>query len=471
MCINTKFIRNKYTGQKVLVECGKCPACKQMKADRMAARINHAAAAGLKKHEIQCFVTLTYQKYTCPYFRISDLLKATQSERASGFFTDFISLPIRRDCKLVRSFGKVDYKLETDKLSDVELPNILFSKSFKYFNQFHLHEENGYGKIGVIYYKDLQNFEKRVASYLRRNNAGFKVRWFNASEYGPETYRPHFHLVASIPSYGYRILRDACRASWKFHDWDSLDNQRRFQVARNVGAYVASYVNKPDGLPRFLEVLFPTKHSFSIHYGYDGDLFSYESVQKMVNRRDLHLPIFFDKFRGEDSLRLVPFHVLHRYYAKFKGISRLDPSEIADVCRCPDHLQKYADRLDYSGDDLANNIAIIQRSRNRCGCSAPHQGQRYVLEFTRAWSVWKLNLLADWYRQQEQQLLPTVQAYDNLYDLRGTPRLSAYGLSSAADIVLPNYQQHRVTQTAYLEDKFKRKQKQRKSNVVLYGSS
>lgn len=459
MCTNTKFIRNKYSHEKVLVKCGHCPACKQEKANRLTSRINFEAADGLKHGQIQVFLTLTYDMYSVPYVRISDLLEYFHQDH-------FYDMPVYRDSERVRTFGSVNTIRHIDHLGNVTLPPMRASFTFNQLNKYHLHQNKGYGKIGIIYYKDLQAFEKRLLSNIRRSENPYKVKFFNTAEYGETYSRPHFHVVCQIPKDRLAEFRDSVVRSWTYHDWTSPESRRRFEVARNVGSYVASYVNKPDDVPAFLEHLFPSKHSFSLFFGYSSDKFTYPSIKEMVERRDLHLPIMFDQLRGEDSLRLVPQHVICRYFPKFKGLCRLSVLEVHDVLRFPQNLSKYAERLEYSGNDLTDNIRIILRSRNRCGCRV--DGERYAREYLETWSVWKLSLLRDFYLSQQSGQLPLNQSYDNAVQYLRTPsRLRAYGLSDN-DLLLPNEMPIRKVKTKYLTEKYLRKKKQKKVSSVYY---
>lgn len=459
MCTNTRFIRNKYTHGRVLVKCGKCEACLQEKANRMANRIRFAASYGLKSGQVQVLLTLTYDKYSVPYVRVSELLKYFHSEH-------FYDMPVFRDSERVRNFGCMATKLHTVQIGCVSLPPGPAYYNFKTLNKFHLNQSKGYGKIGIIFYKDLQDFQKRLLSVIRRSDSPFPVKFFNTAEYGETYCRPHFHVVCQFSGDRIGEFRNYVAQCWTYQDWSSPQSIRRFEVARDVSKYVASYVNKPDCVPQFLEALFPSKHSFSLYFGYDSELFSYEKIKAMVNRGDLHLPIFFDQLRGEMSYRLVPSHVICRYYPRFKGLCRLSPTEIADVLSVPKRLAKYAQRLDYSGTDLEDNIRLIRRCRARCSVS--DNGTAYADEFIHSWSVWKLSLLRDFYSQQQEGLLPANESYDNAVDvLRSRCRLSAYGLTPDA-LLLPNEMPLRKSQTYVLQEQYRKKKKQKKVSSELY---
>lgn len=361
--------------------------------------------------------------------------------------------------------------LRVSRLDDVTLPpSPGLHLTFKQFNKFHLHQPKGYGKIGIVRYKDLQDFEKRLLSSVRRSEEPYQVRFFNSSEYGETYYRPHFHIIAEIPSDKYGDFYTHVRKCWQMHDWDAPESKHRYQLARDCSSYVASYVNKPDGLPDWLSSLFPAKHSFSLRFGFTSDTFSIENIAKKVDRGDLSLPIMFDKLRGDYSLRCMPAHVMYRYFPKFKGISRLDSFALSECLRCPARLAKYADLLEYSGDDLRNAQNIIRRSRNRCQ-SVVNSTEEYADLYVRAWSVWRETILRKWYQDCSDGSLPIGEQFDNMHHLltyANHRRLSAYGLTDDTIITLPNDMHFRQEHTRYLIDLYNKKRKQKKTNSLMY---
>ena len=56
MCINKRWIFNPYSRKRILVKCGKCPACLTEKARHRAGRIKN----NIYKGQVSLFCTLTY---------------------------------------------------------------------------------------------------------------------------------------------------------------------------------------------------------------------------------------------------------------------------------------------------------------------------------------------------------------------------------------------------------------------------
>ena len=72
MCDFTKYVYNKYIRKSLAVECGKCPACLQRKANARAMRIrNH------NDGKLCLFITCTYDNRFVPYVKVDDLFPSS----------------------------------------------------------------------------------------------------------------------------------------------------------------------------------------------------------------------------------------------------------------------------------------------------------------------------------------------------------------------------------------------------------
>lgn len=61
-----------------------------------------------------------------------------------------------------------------------------------------------YKNVPVVSKRDIQLFFKRLRRFLDKklSSSGYKARYFLVSEYGPNTYRPHYHFLL-FSSYGF----------------------------------------------------------------------------------------------------------------------------------------------------------------------------------------------------------------------------------------------------------------------------
>ena len=76
MCTNQREITNKYTGHKLYVKCGHCPACLQEKASYRVQRIK----ANDSPDSEPLMVTLTYARHDCPYVKRDEAYKFSCGE-------------------------------------------------------------------------------------------------------------------------------------------------------------------------------------------------------------------------------------------------------------------------------------------------------------------------------------------------------------------------------------------------------
>lgn len=321
MCIHSKYITNRYIGKRILVRCGKCDACKQEKAAAYASRIRNASKFGF----VPVMVTLTYSNDFVPYVFLDDLNK--------------VDIPVYRDYSIVSKFGvrsivpnkePVDIVFNELSVSYVKLDGRKGVKCLKHSND----------KVGVLLYKDLQDFFKRLRIYLKRNfNYEDKIIYWSASEYGSKSLRPHFHCICYVKSDSIKAFRRSVIACWAFSDWSRP--QKSIQVARNAASYVASYVNRGSCFPKVLEnSVFKPRHSMSKGFGADVDLFNLVSLLAKVERRDLRFNI--QSFRNGERVNtavLVPKYVINRYFPRFKGDYLILDDEIREFLLVPSRIR------------------------------------------------------------------------------------------------------------------------------------
>ena len=68
MCVEQRWIVNKYDGSRHYVKCGHCEACRQEKSLQRSNRVNAEFSSG----RLGIFVTLTYMNSFVPYIYKSD---------------------------------------------------------------------------------------------------------------------------------------------------------------------------------------------------------------------------------------------------------------------------------------------------------------------------------------------------------------------------------------------------------------
>lgn len=323
MCINKKRIFNRYAQQWLYVNCGYCEACLQEKANRRATRIrNHAQTTG----QIGVFVTLTYANDFVPYikkdeirygekiniYRDYDVRRVNKKRTASGFVTELrkqvcfspvstVSLEFRSQLAQKRYFSLSDFSLRLPSLRNAEK-----------------------NRVGVALYSDFQKFYKRLlTNYERDYKRKLDTSFYACTEYGETYLRPHIHAVLFCKPDEFGQLRDCIRKSWQFDD-----NRIDVQVARNCASYVASYVNCGCDFPRLLKEFFRPRCAYSRNFGLDSRAFALDAVLEKIKQGDLRY-FCTRKLDGilTPAVLPIPYYVIHRYFPKCKGYSRLSPDE------------------------------------------------------------------------------------------------------------------------------------------------
>lgn len=402
MCSHKTKIK-KDDGRIFFVNCGKCSACQQAKANRIAAKIESNKIKD--GNHINLFITLTYANEFLPYIKRDDLLQVVDSF-SEGYRRNYI--PVYRDYKVRRSRSK-NFLSSTETFMQnywsegYQLHNgIMYSdkvyedgSQIDYFTlppDFvegdvdilkHIDElpnyrvctfENGKkewipnveDKIGVCLMSDMQNFWNRFDKNLKRKyNYYGEYSRFSTFEYGEVTFRPHIHAVLQIEADAYAKVYQAIIDSWKYSDYDRLS--RGIEIEKHASSYVASYLVKSTDCPYlFTHSVFKPRYSFSHHAGLARPEFSLSSLVARIKARDLH---YYKQVRKNGVLTtvrsLLPISVISYYFPKIKGFNKLSSDELARIYASPEtELRRYARRLGYDSKYYSYDESGLRLSWN-----------------------------------------------------------------------------------------------------------
>lgn len=288
-CFSPNLVYNSYLGDYVLVPCRVCAACRSSYARDLQNRIEDECGA----HKYNFFITLTYDNEHMPMYY------AYPSE-GGVYFRAF-----RGNKPLLDAQG-------------LELPELDFNLEDSWYAE---PQHNPFSTgFGFCYKPDIQKFIKRLRIKLVRkygNVSSSKIRYFVASEYGPVTYRPHYHGVLFCDDD--RIAEDLPRLIYEA--W-AMCSPERCDVQLVSGAapqYVAKYVNGFARLPKVLSTQLtrpfhlasknPALGTFKINEKEIFDCF----VNNNFERPSV------DAKTCELSYGLFPHKVLSRYFRKYTG--------------------------------------------------------------------------------------------------------------------------------------------------------
>lgn len=244
-CRNPRIIENK-KGDLMKVQCGKCPDCMHRKSKHYETLINEEA----KNHRFCYFITLTYDEEFVPRACV------VPNHHGRITYVDVTRRPYKS-----RPYAN------TFKHYRQEIASIDESYNSEDFNEFYqrldikpkYYDKKKYKNIRYIYKPDAQNFIKRLRNNIAKHSSE-SPRYYLTSEYGPDTFRPHFHLLLFFSDWRVtRILRECIRKAWKF----GIADIQLADTNKSLYSYISSYTTSFVQLPRFLR--HPSIAPFSLH--------------------------------------------------------------------------------------------------------------------------------------------------------------------------------------------------------------
>lgn len=403
-CWHPKKLFNAYLGEDVIVPCRKCPACRYAYAQDLQQRLNDEC----KAHKWNFFVTLTYDNDHLPMYYVFP------AENGVYF----------------RAYRGGKPMVDADGL---ELPELDFNIEDSWFSE---PQHNKYAQgFGFCYKRDIQLFFKRLRIDIDRNEVfqKSKIRYFVASEYGPATFRPHYHCIISCDNE--RLARELPRLIRE--NW-SMCNTERCDVQLVSGAapeYVAKYVTGFASLPKVLQTgLTRPFHLASKHPALGSFKVDDSKIFDCFVNSAFEVPRV-DPKTCEVSYNLVSYKVLSRYFRQYCGYGEgnldyelrlfekydrghfkkeidFDGRYIECHARGTEYLDikdsfKYKDYLWYKNIQRLLHSEFTFPRRNDCGFSVgmfehvKFSLRDILVNMRRMFSDYKLYLLNSSYRSQE----------------------------------------------------------------------
>ena len=223
------------------------------------------------------------------------------------------------------------------------------------FNKFRLAEPDTFG---ILFKPDVSNFVKRIKYYINKDyiqNGEEKranLRFFAVGEYGPKTFRPHYHVMffledeevaGKMPAY--------VRKAWPFGRIDC-----QLSTSGECAGYCAGYLNSYSHVPKVLR--FAWNRPFVLHSPHYGERPFTSAIQDLqsltfenVGRRSIVLdgvcrevgaPVSFQSYffpkcfrygSSNDYECLVRYTLYERCcesFIRFYGVPPLSVSQLCD---------------------------------------------------------------------------------------------------------------------------------------------
>lgn len=208
-CLHPRRVFNKYTGEWVLADCGKCEHC------RLKSSLGRRVRCELENltHRYCYFITLTYANKFLPMMQL---------------------LP--RPAPETQTYDLLN--LQTGEIvGEYTSPDSLYI--FNLIKKIGVSSDDGI-KIPILNTYDVQLFLKRLRKRFNHEN----LRLFYCGEYGPRHFRPHYHInLWCDTEQTASFIQQAVRSLWPYGRVD-------VSLARGQSlSYVASYVNSHQYVP------------------------------------------------------------------------------------------------------------------------------------------------------------------------------------------------------------------------------
>ena len=379
-CQHRSFITNRYTGQRISVDCGQCDYCIYKRAQKASMRVKTAGSA----FKYSYFVTLTYDNEHVPlmnckvlHSEYDDVLSISGDKVFSNEHHQYIPVSEYQcdDNSALRHIffeqvqGTVPYDREIKEYvpcKDNWFLSMDAIRSFIYKTQsvektlYPVAEQYGLGNlIPFLNYVDVQNYIKRLRKHLFQKLGSYETLHFYAvGEYGPVHFRPHYHLLLFTNSDKVsQVLRYCHDKSWKLGRSD-------FQASRGgAGSYVASYVNSLSAAPLLYRSCraFKPRQRASLGFFEKGEVFDecedvYHAIEQkidsVVNGRVYN-------FNGISVKSTPPLSYVRTLLPRFSSARYDDAIAIAGIIRAVADAPKRIARfgiIDYDSDSILSIV-------------------------------------------------------------------------------------------------------------------
>lgn len=229
--------------KNVVVPCGKCDGCRLHKANEWALRLSDE----IEHCPYPVFVTLTYSNKYLPKLRC----EFTSDTPANGWrWISDHKANIRATLKFNKDTGKYDVidKFREDGIV-IDYP----------YEPVKVQNFEDFSCIAYSSKRDIQLYNKLLRKFIyerfpEKEDSFKRFRYFIISEYGPTTFRPHYHAVyffsdKEVSSYFLEYLVHAC---WPMCDKNRITDFSHYCTSGSSG-YLTQYINSITCLPKVFQ--------------------------------------------------------------------------------------------------------------------------------------------------------------------------------------------------------------------------
>lgn len=379
-CQYRSFITNRYTGQRIAVDCGQCDYCIYKRAQKASMRVKTAGSA----FKYSYFVTLTYDNEHVPlmncevlYSEYDDALSISGDKIFGHEFHSYIPVSDYQpeDSSSLRHIfftqvqGTVPFDREIKEYVPVKDNWFLSMDAIRSFikktqsvdnSVYPAAEQYGLGNlIPFLNYVDVQNYIKRLRKHLKTSLGSYEsLHFYAVGEYGPVHFRPHYHILLFTNSKEIsKVLRQCHDKSWKLGRSD-------FQVARGgASSYVSSYVNSLSAAPLLYRSCraFKPRQRASLGFFEKGEIFEegedvYHAIEQKI---DSVINGRVYNFNGISVNSTPPMSYIRTLLPRFSSARYDDAVAIARIIRAVASAPKRIARfgiVDYDSDSILSIV-------------------------------------------------------------------------------------------------------------------
>lgn len=241
-CLHPVKVFNRYTNDVIYAPCGHCYSCLKNKSNR-----DTALAMNIASNFKYCyFVWLSYKDEYLPYMEMKSFDRLDDNRFNYSFSSINRNLRIHVPNGKDRIIDDSPFNF-THSMTSSEYQDIIIKSHGRYdflrrcvvYPRF----EDCDNRIPYCNTSDCQKFLKRLR-FHSKDKYNEEVRFYGVSEYGPRTYRPHWHLLLFFNSDELAsVIQQLVSESWSY-------GRTTCELSRGGSAsYVASYVNSNVCLP------------------------------------------------------------------------------------------------------------------------------------------------------------------------------------------------------------------------------
>lgn len=258
MCLRP--IHMKKDGKMQSFSCGSCLECVKKYQNQWRMRLIEE----FKDWRYCYLLTLTYSNENLPYIELKfDSTEYNETDKYAVYkdfrgIGDYVydengqrSFVVDMDAQAQARFEYVHNAIS--KLHNKHVNRLRKRKNTEYFNYLIADNIQDGIKVPVVQLEDVQKWIKRARiRYERETGNKMEFKYFVCSEYGPNTFRPHYHLLLFSNDMEWFDINEYFVKDWKSNygdvDWTNRPvkgNKVSIDGSDLVSSYVSKYCLKP----------------------------------------------------------------------------------------------------------------------------------------------------------------------------------------------------------------------------------